>query len=182
MKRAYEKLRKNVRLQKPGGETVLQEFKDERFKYVEAVTKNKHASEKECNEWLPKQLSYLRSERFDQLVECFIKLGYDVQDAHAIQASKESKLARKVTEREWKAIMPTLRTLIEMERYRRPCNECGATIIQRRKAIVKNAYDNYQRTLRAMEWTHLPPPQMHTRYPSISPSHLLRIERPAYAG
>ncbi|TFY63574.1 hypothetical protein EVJ58_g3180 [Rhodofomes roseus] len=93
----------------------------------------------------------------NRLVDRFRELGYEDQDIKSIQQMSESQSDRVVTDRVWKNIRPALQTRIDTTMCVRLERE-QAPIINSRKRLVKNAFDDYKRTLRPIEWIHLPPP------------------------
>ncbi|KAH9922967.1 uncharacterized protein B0H18DRAFT_498915 [Fomitopsis serialis] len=155
----YGQLQGDIYSRIPGASERMQKFRDERAEYVHTVL----AHAKECQKWWDNfetnrdqdNRSQIQR-RYDEICRRFRELGYLDQDIRAIQRHNESYRTRDVTERVWNRIRPILEPLIDVARCKRV--EMGQTYaLDVRKLLVNVAYDNYKRTLRPIEWIHLPP-------------------------
>lgn len=89
-----------------------------------------------------------------------------MRDRTAITERGPCNLIRRVLERRscvfcivWARVKNPLTRVIEATRCRRLERNAAATI-DARKRLVKNAYNVYKRSLRPVDWIHLPPPQL----------------------
>ncbi|KZT69603.1 hypothetical protein DAEQUDRAFT_726585 [Daedalea quercina L-15889] len=162
MTRVYGEYQKDMVARKPGAQEAFQKFRDERVKFVAAVAE--HA--KGCYEWWKtvekKKYQYAETRagrRYQELLRRFRELGYDERDIHAIRYDEETNCKSDLTERAWNRVRPILQVSIETARAVR-LDRDQTPLINTRKALVKNAYDAYRRTLRPIEWIHLPPAEL----------------------
>ncbi|KAH9922960.1 uncharacterized protein B0H18DRAFT_1016365 [Fomitopsis serialis] len=160
----YSKYQMDIGLRKPHAKEALQEYKDQRVAYVRAVTE--HATI--CREWWSLEFAvYWHKEQAErvqkqydvQVSYRFRELGYEDQDIKSIRTRQEAQKDRNITERVWKRVKPILQPCIETALCKRLETDQAPTI-NARKRLVKNAYDDYKRTLRPIEWIHLPPPAL----------------------
>jgi len=177
----YSKYQMDMGLRKPRAKEALQEFKDQRIAHVRAVTE--HATK--CREWWSLEFAAYRQrehaervqKQYDVLAERFRELGYEDQDIKSIRSVEESQNGRNITERVWKRVKPVLQPCIETALCKR-LERNSAPTINVRKRLVKNAYDNYKRTLRPIEWIHLPPPALIYVMPAFFPLIYMNLDVP----
>lgn len=77
----------------------------------------------------------------------------------------------------WTHIRAPLQRIIESARCKRLEREAPA-IINARKRLVKIAYNTYKRTLRPIEWVHLPPPQLIYVMPTFRDIIYTKLDEP----
>lgn len=109
-----------------------------------------------------------------RLVRRFRAMGYEDKDICVISDHIESRRHSSVTDRSefvmlvrsqrpmiplftvWNNIRPLLQELIEIARCARLDRE-KKPLVNARRNMVRQAYDGYKRTIRPIEWIHLPP-------------------------
>ncbi|RDB24403.1 hypothetical protein Hypma_008379 [Hypsizygus marmoreus] len=84
-------------------------------------------------------------------------LGYNDMDMDEYELSEEAKIDNvcRLTRRAWRKIRPRLEAQVTAQRDRRLRFE-REILIERRKVIIKDGYDEYKKTLQPSTWKHLP--------------------------
>ncbi|KZT69598.1 hypothetical protein DAEQUDRAFT_756938 [Daedalea quercina L-15889] len=142
MAKLYGVYKLDIYLSKPGAREAVNKFRDQRIKYVEAVIKHAKICQVQSidlRRYHSREILDRINKQYDIVVQRFKELGYEHEDIQAIRHMKAVNQDRVMTESIWRDEAP---------------------LIDARKHLVRDAYDRYKRTLRPIEWVHLPPPQL----------------------
>ncbi|KZT69602.1 hypothetical protein DAEQUDRAFT_726583 [Daedalea quercina L-15889] len=161
MAKIYGEYQLAIYQRRPGAKEALEKYRHERVEYVAAVSEHVNTCQRQSADLIKYRASLVREridKQYDAIVDRFRELGYEDQDIEAIQYACAANKDRVFTERVWTRVRPCLQRIIDAARCRRLERDERA-IIDARKLLVRNAYDDYKQTLRPIEWIHLPPLQ-----------------------
>ncbi|KAF8054259.1 hypothetical protein FPV67DRAFT_1133531 [Lyophyllum atratum] len=148
----------NVHMRIPGAKQKMEDFRDQRLKFVEEVVEDVKRYRKwyatMCAERAQKD-EQRKEHRWTAIYAKFIELGYLEVDIYTIKWETSVCAAAELTERGWIRIRPGLEAKIMAAKSDRLAS-LRRILLQRRKEVLYPLYNKYLRTVTPSKWLYHP--------------------------